>query len=343
VPTVYDIRDKSPRILVIRRDNIGDLVCTTPLIHALRQRFPYGWIGAMVNSYNAPVLAGNTDLDDISVYTKAKHRDHNQSLVGIFWDRFKMMNRLRKLGLDDVIVATTTPLPRVVSLARWLKPKRIIAFGACGADVELPLSNGPIHEVEDVFRVAQLYDVETQPSPCRIFTAGSRHEPNRIALHISARKPSQRWPAERFIELMRKLHVQDDSLHFVLLWSPGADDNPLHPGDDAKASEIIDGLGHDFPIEPTATSTLPALIAALSRCSLMICADGGAMHIGAGLGLPIVALFGKSSIDRWRPWGVPHRVLQMPSRDVADITVAEVMTAIGELGPSTPSDFHSRS
>jgi len=29
-------REKRPRILVIRRDNIGDLVCTTPLIAALR-------------------------------------------------------------------------------------------------------------------------------------------------------------------------------------------------------------------------------------------------------------------------------------------------------------------
>ena len=30
----------TPKILVIRRDNIGDLVCTTPLISALRRRFP---------------------------------------------------------------------------------------------------------------------------------------------------------------------------------------------------------------------------------------------------------------------------------------------------------------
>jgi hypothetical protein len=25
----------------------------------------------------------------------------------------------------------------------------------------------------------------------------------------------------------------------VLLWSPGAEDNPLHPGDDAKAAEVL--------------------------------------------------------------------------------------------------------
>jgi len=32
------LRDRRPRILVIRRDNIGDLVCTTPLLAALRTR-----------------------------------------------------------------------------------------------------------------------------------------------------------------------------------------------------------------------------------------------------------------------------------------------------------------
>jgi heptosyltransferase-3 len=336
VTTVYDIRAKSPRILVVRRDNIGDLVCTTPLIHALRQRFPQGWIGAMVNSYNAPVLAGNTDLDSVFVYTKAKHREPGQSLAGIFWRRLQMMRSLRSLQLDDVIVATTSPQPRVVSLARWLKPKRIIAFGPCGADVELPLATAPVHEVEDVFRVARGYGIEGPPTACRISSNGAR-EAHIIAVHISARKPSQRWPAERFVELMQSLHGSDPALRFVLLWSPGAEDNPLHPGDDAKAARIIAGLGPGFPLEPVHTSELPELIAALARCSLMVCADGGAMHIGAGLGLPIVALFGNSSPDRWRPWAVPHQVLQATSRDVGDIAVANVLAAVNALQERIPA------
>jgi ADP-heptose:LPS heptosyltransferase len=56
------------RILVIRRDNIGDLACTTPMIHLLRRHFPNAWIGALVTHYNAPVLAGNTDLDEVLHY-----------------------------------------------------------------------------------------------------------------------------------------------------------------------------------------------------------------------------------------------------------------------------------
>ena len=321
----------SPHILVIRRDNIGDLVCTTPLIRALRARLPAAWIGAMVNSYNAPVLNGNHDLDDVFVYTKAKHRAVGERLIGIFWRRWRMMRALRAMQIDDVIIATTSPQPRVVTLARWLKPKRVIAFGACGADIELPLADHPVHEVEDVFRVAALYDIQRAPPACVVVPPDGRRDHNTIAIHISARKPSQRWATENFVALMRTLHAHDAGLRFVLLWSPGANDDPRHPGDDAKAALIHSALGANFPVVATETATLPALISALSGCSTMICADGGAMHLAAGLGVPVVALFGESSVSRWRPWAVPQRVLQAPSQSVSDISVAEVSAAFNAL------------
>jgi len=55
----------TPRILVVRRDNIGDLVCTTPLIDALRARHPGAHLAALVTTYNAAVLARNPALDAV--------------------------------------------------------------------------------------------------------------------------------------------------------------------------------------------------------------------------------------------------------------------------------------
>ena len=329
----------APKILVIRRDNIGDLVCTTPLIAALRQRFAAGWIAALVNSYNAPVLDGNPHLDEVFVYTKAKHRAAGESLAGIFWRRMTMMRRLRQMRLDDVIIATTSPQPRVVRLAQWLKPKRIIGFGDVeGLDVSLPLDDADRHEVEDVFRVASIYGITGPPPQCRVFarTAVSPAPTlSTIAIHISARKPSQRWPAARFAETMHSVAAQGP-VRFMLLWSPGAQDNPLHPGDDAKAQDVLDRAGKDIEIIARPTATLAELIAALAECDALICADGGAMHLAAGLGLPIVCLFGKSGAARWRPWGVPYRLLQKPSFDVADIGVDEVIAAFTALNINRP-------
>ena len=349
--------EKSPRLLIVRRDNIGDLVCTTPLIRALRARYPGAWIGVLANSYNAPALAGNPDLDEVFVYTKAKHRAPGEALTGIFWRRLCMMRALRKMRLDEVILATPASQPRGVKLARWLKPRRIVGFGAVpGLDVSLPLATAAITEAEDVFRIAQLHGITGAPPPCRVLAPQGDGKPAAltVAVHISARKPSQRWPVERFAQLMRRLeaapagHYGSDvmppsghkpalKLRFVLLWSPGAANSPLHPGDDDKAEALLAMLGAGFPVAAARSETLPHLIAALSRCHVMICADGGAMHLAAGLGLPVVCLFGDSGAERWRPWGVPYRLLQKPSRQVADIGVEEVAAAFNELRADIPT------
>jgi ADP-heptose:LPS heptosyltransferase len=329
--------DPSPKILIIRRDNIGDLVCTTPLITALRQRFPRAWLGALVNSYNAPVLDGNPDLDEVFVYTKAKHRAKGESLIGILWRRLMMMRRLRGVAIDDVIIATTSPQPRVVKLAKWLRPKRIVGFGEIsGLDMALPLDTDSRHEVEDVFRVAKLYGIEGPPPRCRVFAErAATPEIFTVGVHISARKPSQRWPAERFAETMSAIAARS-AVRFLLLWSPGDSDNPLHPGDDAKASDVKQKVGASATVVARPTQSLSDLIAALGECQAVICADGGAMHLAAGLGLPIVCLFGNSGATRWRPWGVPYRLLQKQSLDVNDTSVNEVVAAFSALRDDLP-------
>ncbi|MCX7180609.1 MAG: glycosyltransferase family 9 protein [Proteobacteria bacterium] len=329
----------NPKILIIRRDNIGDLVCTTPLMAALRQRFPEGWLGALVNSYNAPVLDGNPGLDEVFVYTKAKHRGQTESLPGILWRRLMMMYRLRQMGLDDVILAAPALQPRLVALARWLKPKRIIGFGDIDRlDVSLPLDDAGRHEVEDVFRVAPIYGIDGPPPACKVAVpiAVSPAPTFTIGVHISARKPSQRWSAERFAETIKAI-ASEGPVRFILLWSPGTEDNPLHPGDDAKARDVLRKVGADAAVISRPTQTLAELIAALAECDALICADGGAMHLGAGLGLPIACLFGNSGAQRWRPWGVPYRLLQKPSFDVADIGVDEVVNAFNALRADIPA------
>ena len=86
-----------------------------------------------------------------------------------------------------------------------------------------------------------------------------------------------------------------------------------------------------LPISFLATTRLEELIAGLSLCDRVICADGGAMHIAAALGKPIVCLFGNSDARRWHPWGVSHELLQKPGRNVMEISVAEVLEAHEKL------------
>jgi ADP-heptose:LPS heptosyltransferase len=334
----------SPRILVVRRDNIGDLVCTTPLLTALRQRFPDGWLAVLANSYNAPILAGHPDLDQVFAYRKGKHVD--AGLLALARERIGLVRELRARRLDWVVLATTAYQPRTLRLARLLAPRHIAGFAgarpprAIDRPVSLAGADGE-HEVERVFRLARAFGIAGPPPPPRIAVdAGERARVDAalrerrlgaapIGIHLSARKPSQRWPVDRFVGLMRALHERRRAA-FVLFWSPGPADHPQHPGDDEKARAVI-AATRALPVLPWPTAALPALAAGIAACRAMIMSDGGAMHIAAALGKPIVCFFGRSDATRWRPWGVPHRLLQPASRDVSDLSVGEAVSAFEAL------------
>ncbi len=335
------------RILVIRRDNIGDLVCTTPLIRALRQRFPDAWLGALVNSYNAAVLARNPDLDAVYAYTKLKHLEGGQSALGALVHRLRDFWSLRRMQLDAVVLATPDFTRRNLRLARWLAPRRVAGFSddsaaANGLDLSLPQSavQGK-HEVVRVFALGRLFGIEGEipplrlvPDPAEIERAraalGGRAASLKVAVHISARRPAQRWPAERYAALIERLHSKHGATT-MLLWFPGPADHPRHPGDDEKAQEIAARVKGKAPLVVYRAGPLPELIAAFAACDAVVTPDGGAMHLAAALGKPMVALFGDAPPERWHPWGVEHRVLRPASRTVNDLSVDEVERAFASL------------
>ena len=338
------------KILVVRRDNIGDLVCTTPLLAALRRRHPEAWIGALVNSYNAPVLERNPDLDAVFAYQKLKHLERGESALASLAKRAGMLWQLRQMKLDVVVLATPGLATRGLTLARWLKPRSIAGFDdgstrAATLDQRVMLPpRDTRHEVEQVFALAGLFGIEGSvpglvlvPDPREVDNAHAlfaARSGRRIAVHISARRRAQRWPAARCAELIRRL-ASDYAAQTMLLWSPGAANHPQHPGDDEKAAEVLRTIGDDrAAVIPYPTARLSSLIGALAACDVVICSDGGAMHLAAALGKPVVALFGDSSVERWRPWGVTHRIVRPESRDVADVQVADVLAAYAETAPA---------
>ena len=312
----------SQRILLLRRDNIGDLVCTTPLLAALRAQLPRAWLGALVTTYNADVLAGNPALDEIFVYEKLKHR--SGSLLSHLRTRLGQVSRLRQQSLDCVLVPA--PAAQALKLARSLKPGQVIAS---------PTRFSPqLHEVERVFELAHSLGLSGKPAALQVFVDSKRQaELQRqlgpgdfVAIHISARRPAQQWPLERYAALAAQLATQ---ARVLLLWAPGSRDNPRHPGDDEAAAVVLRAAPAAVPVP---TPDLKTLIAALSLAGRVVCPDGGAMHLAAALGKPVVALFGDSPVERWRPWGVPHRVLRPESRNLADLPLEPVLEAFRALG-----------
>ena len=205
------------RILVVRRDNIGDLVCTLPLINALRERYPHAYLSALVNSYNAAVLDNHPAVDEVFAYTKLKHRGRANALR-VYLARVRLLVKLRRKRFDIVFVAGPAT-KSVMRTVRLIRPTRIIRFSG-GATVHhgetcITAADGIEHEA--LRTLALLEGAVDAPAPViypdmalanalRVTIAAELDSARPlIGVHISARKVSQRWPTENFARLIARL------------------------------------------------------------------------------------------------------------------------------------------
>ena len=345
------------RVLFIRRDNIGDLICTTPAIHALREKFPAAKIGILVNSYNADVVAGNPDIDEVYVYEKAKHAEGKNRLL-VWLGNLRLFLKIRGERYDVAIgCGNYSPsLARYTFLTGAKKRIGYVRSGDRSISYNIPISEPrePIHEVVATFKLLEPSGISGEPSNLVLLPSADEKEkvlkflfphptpdtdirgqashippPVFVAMHISSRKENNRWPTDRFIELGNEL-IKRYNIMPLILWAPGSSKNPFHPGDDEKAEVIADKMRGAVLYK---TTRLRELIAAISVCRLVICCDGGAMHIAAALGKPILAVWGSTDKRRWMPWQVDNIILQKGKR-ADEVTAEEAVAAFEKMWDS---------
>jgi ADP-heptose:LPS heptosyltransferase len=342
--------DFAGSILVVRRDNIGDLVCTTPLIAALRAAYPRARIEALVNSYNAPVLERNPALDAVNVYTKLKHREPGTSLLAALAARWKLLRALRRKQFQVAVLARSGFDRHGLGFIRWLGIPKVFGFAPAqgtAAGLSCPVSpadNAALHEVEVVARLGQALGVADATGPLQAFPNPQQRDGFRarfgvqrpvVAVHVSAREASRRLPDDKWIAVIRGIAQQRPDTAFALFWSPGAADNPQHPGDDDKAQRILAAL-QDHPVFACPTGELDELIAGVAACDVFIGADGGALHVAVATGRPCVALFENSPFKRvhWAPWRVPAAVVAPQTFAIGDIEPEAIIRAYLALAPA---------
>lgn len=341
---------KSPRkILVIRRDNIGDLACTTPAFATLRHQFPEAEIGALVNSYNADVLRGNPNLDRVFVYQKLKHAGGMVNQFKALIERLILIAQLRRWKPDITILAKSSYDLRGLNLARQIGAMNIVGYvpddltkAKALPDIRLKTPEfTAIHEVEAVNQMLRPLGIDNKPGPLQVYPkAGAvasiqsrlSTAAKRIAVHISARESERRWGNDKFIALAKHILETEPETQILLFWSPGNANDPHHPGDDEAAEQLLKAVGNSRLI-PMPTQNLTDLIAALSLCDIFIGTDGGAMHLAAALDKRVLALFENKAdkLNHWYPWQVQSRVVHGALPDISSIELEAVGAALEAL------------
>ena len=300
------------KILIIRRDNIGDLLCTTPLMVGIKEQLKVNRLDVVTNAYVAPVLKGNAFIDTLYVYHKLKHG--HTSFFKVIYERLKLIFNLRHHHYDYILAFDQ----RALNLTRYLRKNKVFT----------PIQDWTNQtEVERAWELGQRLGLRGMPGSLTLplyYSSSDKKNVKTIGIHISARRVRQQYPIVKWVKLIRALHDLDAKLTFHIFWSPGDNQNPMHPGDDEKANTLKNAL-KNYPVQFISTPTLESLMEGLQGCGSMIMSDGGAMHIAAALNRPIVALFGDSNPKRWRPWGVPYTIMQSKTEDVKDIEPSKII------------------
>jgi hypothetical protein len=140
-------------ILIIRRDNIGDLLCTTPLFRGLKDQLKADRLDVVTNAYVAPVLKGNHLIDNLYIYHKLKHG--HTSFISIIFERLRLVFNLRKHHYDYILAFDH----RALNLARYLRKTKVLMPADEWSDRT---------EVERVWSLGQSLGLKGEPGPLEL-------------------------------------------------------------------------------------------------------------------------------------------------------------------------------
>lgn len=318
------------RILVIRIDGIGDLLCATPTLKTMRTRFPNAKIDFIANLGPHLVLDGNPDLDRLIIDYRTKVNGSRLRGLCYLPRRFVEWGRRKLVGYDLTVVAHYGVHDRAMAIAQSAKCPMILANieperKACFQDRRMLFANfqHDMHEVEGVFEVCRSFVDDRQPGRMWAYPQlNALQEPVGwrksgtslvIGVNLSASVSERFWPIPNFIALTKSLGSQYPTATFAITGLPADVDRFK-----ALASNSEQPLCRLFYFS---TPSLESYIAAINICTLYISIEGGGVHLASALAKPQVALFQKTKIARWRPWAVPYRI----------VTCATVEDVIGEI------------
>ena len=319
------------RILAIRVGDMGDALLATPMLRALRTRYPAARIDMLISASAATLLAECPLIDQL--YTLPQSPPSSRaSLVRLssVSDGARLAGILRAVRYDAVIFANHLTLP---SGRRW---RRALA-AMIGAPLTAGLDNGhgdflrlrvadagfgAHHEVEYALALAAsldatLPDDERAPRLADLGWDGVQPvalapgEAPRVVLHpgSGAYSLARRWPAGRYVQLARALRVEFSASVTLI---GGMEERDL-------ATSIIESLDAPTWITSAAGETSPRLLAeTLAGAHLFIGNDSLPAHLATAAGVPVIAIFGPSNARAWAPYAPsePERVVIIRRSDL---------------------------
>ena len=326
-------RDTPREILVLRPNDFGELLTTTPLFEALRTRFPATRLIAGVGSWGRPILENNPFVDEIveidAPWNNKLVEDRSHGNVLRFLWKSPQVTALRARGGFDVGIDVLGSYMGALLMMRtgvryrigvrgyrggWSGCQAYIDFAArqCG---RAALAQGELlgATVLPEARPQLFLTEEERAAAAQIWSQGSvpGRRTVRLIVGVGAGVPTKAWDARQVgAALARITHLLDqagDACDIVIVGSQA---------DRTRAAEAIAAAGPGVPVRSVAGEVPMRIVFALTEQAAVVLTNSSMlMHVAAAFHRPTIAVLGGSVTKPDRHdaiWGYPP-----PYRSVA--------------------------
>lgn len=297
-------------VLAVRQDSLGDVLLAGPALRALAAGGdgPLALLCGLRGEAAARLLPG---VDEVLVW-RTPWIEHEPPPVRRR-DCMELVEAIARRAPREAVIFTShhqSPLPTAL-LLRLAGVPRVAAISPDYPGSLLDVRHRVPDEIHEVDRALSLAEaaghrlppgddgrlrvrLEAPPPP------GLPDEPF-VVLHPGAAASARAWEPERWAELAELLAGRGRRL----VVTGSAAECSLTRRVAAAAPGAVDLGGR---------CDLAELAAVLTRAAAIAVANTGPAHLAAAVGTPVASLFAPTvPAVRWRPWGVPHELL---NRDV---------------------------
>lgn len=314
---MIDLTNK--KILLVRNDNVGDLICTTPAIEALRKKYPLAQIDIVVNSYNYSAIDQNPFVNKIYCYTKPKHKKTIKDKIKAAFGKLKIIYDINRENYDVVIVLRSdfSKSAQLFSKITNAKYKVGVKNPRGKDDFNIYIAfDKKMNEVDFCYESIKSFGVIKDNENTKFYVPFNLIEKyaqfkNFIAFHISARVLNNQMSYDKLYLILNELKDKN----IIITAEP-------------KDYELALKLEKNLNIKFIKTDSFIDLGGLFSNLQLLITLEGGTMHLSPAVGTKTLALFGVSDINRWYPWGYKDLVIQDQSKIANNIDVKIIINKI---------------
>ena len=300
--------------MLVRATNwLGDAVMTTPALAAVREGFPAARIVLLARPLVAELFRHHPDVDEVMVYERP---GRHEGALG----RLRLGVELRRRRFDGALLlqnafdaALIAFLGRIPERAGYPTDGRRILL-----TVPVPLTRAILerHEVEYYLCLLDGLGIPRPvPAALKLAVTGEERETmaTRLAsLGIGRGAPivvinpgatygsAKRWYPDRFAAVADALSAEWGA-RIVVVGSTA----------EAPLAGETEAAMRTPPVNLAGKTTVRELMALLSLSSFLVTNDSGPMHIGAALGVPLVAIFGPTDWRRTSPWSERAKVVRV--------------------------------